>query len=103
MQEAIKYKMVLNLKNNKSKLLILVPMDFTNRLSILVACYNEERSITTMLENVIVVQLTGWAEKEIIVIDDAYSDKTYSLVEAFIKKNARTAIQLYRHEKNAGK
>jgi glycosyltransferase involved in cell wall biosynthesis len=78
-------------------------MDTSNRLSILIACYNEEKTIIAMLEKVLAVELIGNMEKEIIIIDDASADRTVTVLQAFIEKNLHQPVQVYRHTKNAGK
>jgi len=78
-------------------------MDIINRLSILVACYNEEKSIAAMLEKLATVELINKTEKEIIIIDDASDDLTCSLAETFIKNNPGISVQLFRNNKNSGK
>ena len=78
-------------------------MVFANKLSILVACYNEERSIMALLERINKVELIGATEKEIIIVDDASTDKTNAIVNSFIQQNPQISIQLHRHERNAGK
>ena len=78
-------------------------MDTRNKLSILVACYNEEKSIITMLEKVLAVELIGGIEKEIIVIDDASTDDTMPLLMSFMKINGHQPLQVFRNDKNLGK
>lgn len=59
--------------------------------------YNEERSIEACLLRV----LQESSVKEVIVVDDASSDSTASVVENFIKSHP--GVRLERHPKNRGK
>lgn len=78
-------------------------MDFPTKLSILVACYNEDVSVINMLGKVLKVELIGNIEKEIIIVDDGSTDETFQLIEAFRDKHQEACIQLYRNEINSGK
>lgn len=75
-------------------------MEPTNKLSILIPCYNEEKTITRILEKVGAVQLIGNTGKEVIVIDDGSTDNTLSLLAAYVDKGA---IQLVSSTGNSGK
>ena len=71
------------------------------KLSIIIPCYNEVRHIATVLEKVIQVQLLNNVDKEIIVVDDASTDGTDTVLEKFNQNHG--FLLLCRHEKNAGK
>jgi glycosyltransferase involved in cell wall biosynthesis len=71
-------------------------------LSVIIPAYNEERTIISIIEHVINAETPG-IEKELVVVDDCSADRTSELVKDFISKNPSANIQLYRHEKNAGK
>jgi len=66
------------------------------KLSILIAAYNEEKSIQELITTVKKVNL-GNIEKEIIVIDDGSKDKTRELVRVI------DGIILIEHKHNRGK
>lgn len=66
------------------------------RFSILVPAYNEEQSITSCLNSLISI---NYDEKEIIVIDDASTDRTVQTVERFFNKG----VILVKREKNGGR
>lgn len=55
------------------------------KLSVLIPAYNEEKSIISILERVIHVALPDGLGMEVIVIDDASTDRTRKLVEDFIR------------------
>ena len=71
-----------------------------NRLSILIPCYNEEKTIIRIIDKVMAVELIGNTEKEVIVIDDGSTDHTLALLNPYLEKGA---IQLIRSTGNNGK
>ena len=78
-------------------------MELNNRLSVLVACYNEERLILKMLEKVRAVTLIANTEMEVIVVDDASSDNTYSILSHYQELHPAFPLQVYRQDVNKGK
>jgi glycosyltransferase involved in cell wall biosynthesis len=72
-------------------------------LSILVPAYNEERTISSVLEKLLQIELIEGGKKEIIVINDASADNTESVVKEFISKKPEAGIVYCRHEINKGK
>ena len=62
------------------------------KFSILVPAYNEEQSIASCLNSLISV---AYGDKEIIVVDDASTDRTVQAVEKFLDKG----VILVRREK----
>ena len=72
-----------------------------NLLSILIPCYNEEKTIVPLLNKVMDVELIGRTQKEVIVIDDASQDKTFTLLQSY--RHASGPIQVIRSDKNSGK
>ena len=73
------------------------------KLSVLIPAYNEEATITTILEKVIDVNLINGIVKEIIIVNDCSSDKTVEKVEAFIADNPKVDIKLFSQPFNQGK
>jgi glycosyltransferase involved in cell wall biosynthesis len=69
----------------------------TRTLSILIPCYNEARTVETLLEKIFKVELAGW-RKEIIIIDDYSTDGTRDILKRYTD---RTTVLL--REKNGGK
>jgi glycosyltransferase involved in cell wall biosynthesis len=67
------------------------------KLSIVIPCYNEEKTILEILERIRQVDL-GEVEKEIIVVDDRSSDRTRELLQSSDKLD-----KLLLHERNQGK
>ncbi|HEX5323269.1 MAG TPA: glycosyltransferase family 2 protein [Capsulimonadaceae bacterium] len=66
-------------------------------ISILVPAYNEEDTIVESLKRLCAVDF-GRHKVEVIVVDDASTDRTAELVESF-----DCEMRLFRHEKNQGK
>lgn len=66
------------------------------KFSILVPAYNEEQSIASCLNSLVSV---AYDDKEIIVVDDASTDRTVQAVEKFLDKG----VILVRREKNGGR
>ena len=66
------------------------------KFSILVPAYNEEQSIASCLNSLISV---AYDDKEIIVIDDASTDRTVQAIEKLLDKG----VILVRREKNGGR
>jgi glycosyltransferase involved in cell wall biosynthesis len=78
-------------------------MNSYQKLSVLVPAYNEEATITTLLDAVSQVQLAGGLDMEIIVVNDCSSDNTAEVTEAYIDAHADKDIRLFHHETNKGK
>lgn len=72
-------------------------------LSILIPCHNEEGLITGILQKVKDVQLDYEYAKEIIVVDDASTDKSFEKVQNFVTENPEVTLTLIKHEHNKGK
>jgi glycosyltransferase involved in cell wall biosynthesis len=72
-------------------------------LSIIIPLYNEERTITFILDHVNQVSLINQVKKEIIVVNDASSDNSGEVVKNYIELNPEANIKYFAHEKNQGK
>ena len=69
-------------------------------LSIFVPCFNEENDITNALNNI-----KGGIQNisyEVLIADDASTDKTIEMTEKFKKNNPNINIKIFRNEKNKG-
>lgn len=55
------------------------------KLSIIVPVFNEEKTITELLDKIIEVKLKDQIMKEIIIVDDASNDGTVAKIEEYIK------------------
>ncbi len=67
------------------------------KLSVVIPCYNESRTIAGILER---VREAPWPDKEVIVVDDCSSDGTRDLLQGPL---ARFVDRLVLHDTNAGK
>jgi len=71
-------------------------------LSIIIPAYNEERTITKILERVLAVNIEG-IDKELVIVNDCSKDKTKDVLENFIAQNKNHNIKLFSHTANQGK
>ena len=69
------------------------------RLSVVIPCYNELKTIDAIIE---AVNQAPYPDKEIIVVDDCSTDGTRAKLRETIEKSGRVARVLY-HEVNQGK
>jgi glycosyltransferase involved in cell wall biosynthesis len=74
-----------------------------NLLSIIIPAYNEERTISSILEKVAGVILIGNMEKEIIVVNDCSKDQTIAVIEQFKANYPDVNIRLFNQSVNMGK
>jgi glycosyltransferase involved in cell wall biosynthesis len=77
-------------------------MEF-KKLTVIVPAYNEEKTITNILNKLNDVVLIGGIQKEIIVVNDCSRDNTEQMVQVFIASNPNCDIKYYKHEVNKGK
>ena len=69
------------------------------KLSIVIPVYNEEMTISRVLDGVLAVNLDG-IEREILAVNDCSTDRTLDVLKEIEKSGA---IRLFSHEKNMGK
>ncbi|MBI2465730.1 MAG: glycosyltransferase family 2 protein [Candidatus Sungbacteria bacterium] len=67
------------------------------KLSIIIPCYNEEKTIAEVIAKVLTQDLGKW-NKEIIVVDDCSRDATPERIKSFLDR-----IKYLRHNANQGK
>ena len=65
------------------------------RLTVLIPVFNEEETVRDLLDHVLAVPV----EKEVVVVDDCSTDKTWSVLQSI----GDPRVQTYRHEVNQGK
>ncbi|MEI8135014.1 MAG: glycosyltransferase family 2 protein [bacterium] len=70
-------------------------------LSVIIPVYNEERSVQELVRTVLSVDLSGMGlETELIIVNDASSDKTLASLEIF---RNHPQVKIFSHERNQGK
>lgn len=70
---------------------------FTDKISIIMAAYNAEKTIVKAIESVLA---QTYANFELIIVDDCSTDKTAQLAEAFAAKDNR--VRLVKNKENSG-
>lgn len=73
------------------------------RLSIVVPVYNEEKTIITILERIVGVQLINGIKKELILVDDGSTDRSIEVISEFISQQENEDIRLVEQPRNMGK
>lgn len=73
------------------------------KLTIVIPCYNEEKTIHLILDKVRQVKLTDDIVKELIVINDCSDDNTRASIENYFHMYPELNFTLYNHEVNKGK
>lgn len=73
------------------------------KLSVLIAAYNEEKTITSVLDKVLAVKLPGGISIEIIVVNDASVDTTAIVVNDYIADHPGAPIRFFTQPFNQGK
>ncbi|HEU5114898.1 MAG TPA: glycosyltransferase [Candidatus Paceibacterota bacterium] len=67
------------------------------KLSIVIPAYNEEKTVGEVISRILAINIPGW-EKEIVIVDDASTDRTPDILQKHAGK-----IKSFRLEKNGGK
>ena len=70
------------------------------KLSIVIPCYNEEKTIKECVERILEIADDNLS-LELIIVDDHSTDNSYSIARE-IERN-HSEIKVIRHEKNSGK
>lgn len=73
------------------------------KLSIIVPVYNEESTISVVINKLIDLKLLNNLNKEIIIVNDNSTDKTSDIIENLISKNQNMEIKYILHSINTGK
>jgi glycosyltransferase involved in cell wall biosynthesis len=72
-------------------------------LSVLVPAYNEEHTITAILDRIAAVTLLHGIQKEVVIINDASRDRTREVVEQYIAAHPEQRISFFSQPFNQGK
>jgi len=72
-------------------------------LSVIIPVYNEEKTISLLLDRIKQVELLEGIEKELIVVNDCSSDQTSSAIHQYIALHPDLNIRLHEHAVNKGK
>ncbi|MDQ3142983.1 MAG: glycosyltransferase family 2 protein [Bacteroidota bacterium] len=72
-------------------------------LSIIIPVYNEEKTITKILDKLIEVELVDDIQKQVILVNDSSSDKSEDVILAYKEEHHSIEFQYYKHEFNQGK
>jgi glycosyltransferase involved in cell wall biosynthesis len=75
----------------------------TKLLSIVIPAYNEENTISSILDRVSSVTLIANIQKEIIIVNDYSKDQTVKVVETYQSAHPEIDIRLFHQPKNMGK
>ena len=77
-----------------------------SRLSIIIPAYNEEQTISLILDRINEVKLIRNIEKEVIIVNDCSTDNTETVIQNYISCNANLTINYFKyikHDVNQGK
>jgi len=76
----------------------------TKKVSIVVPCYNEERTIYEILRRALQVDLNiPGLQREIIIVDDGSTDDSWEQIQSFAADNPDAPLITVRHDTNRGK
>src|SRR5690349_12173504 len=76
------------------------------KLSIIIPAYNEEKTISLILDRINEVKLIRNIEKEVIIVNDCSNDNTEQTIQNYFSRNSHLTINYFKylkHEKNQGK
>lgn len=74
-----------------------------NLLSIIIPCYNEEKTLTRVIDSIRAVELPEGMEKEIVIVNDCSTDRTFEVLREHLEKTGDEGIRIYHQPVNMGK
>lgn len=92
--------------NNQQPIVSTPASAIIKKLSIIIPVYNEEKTITQILDRINTVKLIRNIEKEVIIVNDCSTDNTETVINAYIDNNKNTTLnycKYIRHDENQGK
>ena len=72
------------------------------KLSIVIPVYNEENTVTQILDYVLKVKLISDIEKELVIVDDCSKDRTPEMVRTYMEAHPEAEIRYFRQEDATG-
>lgn len=73
------------------------------KLSIVIPCYNEEKTIVQILSKINNVNLLEDITKEILIVNDCSTDYSEELIKKFIDEHPKLSIKYFKSDINKGK
>lgn len=73
------------------------------KLSVIIPCYNEEKTVHLILDKVMQVQLKNNISKELIIVNDCSKDGTSTAIDKYFANHPNADYKLFNHEVNMGK
>jgi glycosyltransferase involved in cell wall biosynthesis len=74
-----------------------------NSLSIIVPAYNEENTVTDILDRLRELELKNVGEVEVVIINDSSTDNTRDKILGYQMDHPKFNLSFYEHDKNNGK
>jgi glycosyltransferase involved in cell wall biosynthesis len=78
-------------------------MDPFITLTIIIPAYNEEKTISSILDRIYAVRLTSNLLKEVIIVNDCSTDQTEEIVLSYKARHPERTLHYFKHAKNMGK
>ncbi|RVT79586.1 glycosyltransferase family 2 protein [Flavobacterium sufflavum] len=73
------------------------------KLSIIIPCYNEEKTIVQILSKINDVNLLENTTKEILIINDCSTDYSEELIKNYVEEHPELSIKYFKNDVNQGK
>lgn len=72
-------------------------------LSIIIPAYNEEKTISLLLDKALAVSLISELQKEIVIVNDCSKDNTKTVIEQYIAAHPEQKFNFFSQPENKGK